>query len=109
MINDPIAKAVNSEYEIVNIKSRLGTHNVLHKKRGRTKKSGKIVTVQKIGTKDAIIIANFVIKETFESSSQFSFLKVVNRQANEAKLRIDTTGVIKGNTKISKRNRAFIP
>ena len=104
-----MARAVNSEYEMVNIKSRLGTHNVLHKKRGRSKKSGKMVTVQKIGIKDAIIIANFVIKETFESSSQFSFLKVVNRQANEAKLKIEITGVIRGNTKISNRNRALIP
>ena len=75
---------------------------LFHKKSGSSKNSGIMLTVQKIGIKAAKTIISFVIKEIFVSSSQLSFLKVVKRHANEAKLKIEITGVMIGNTNIKR-------
>ncbi|GAG78136.1 unnamed protein product [marine sediment metagenome] len=61
-----------------------------------------MLTVQKNGIIAAKTIINFVIKEIFVSSSQLSFLKVVKRHAKEAKLKIEITGVMIGNTNIKR-------
>ena len=75
---------------------------LFHKKTGSSKNSGIMLTVQKIGIIAAKTIINFVIKEIFVSSSQLSFLKVVKRHAKEAKLKIEITGVMIGNTNIKR-------
>ena len=53
-------------------------------------------------------ISNLVPNEISESS-QLSFRKVVNLHAIEAKLKIETIGVINGKTNINNINKAFIP
>lgn len=64
--------------------------------------------VQKIGSNEKRTIKNLVPDEISESS-QLSFRKVVNLQAIEAKLKIETIGVISGKTKIKSINNAFNP
>jgi len=82
---------------------------VFHRNKGKSKYSGIIVIVQKIGIIHANTIDNFVMKDTLESSSQLSFLNVVKCQAKEAKLNIEIMGVTRGKTNIIKRYNAFIP
>ena len=64
--------------------------------------------VQNTGNIEKRIIRNLVPNEISESS-QLSFRKVVNLHAIEAKLKIETIGVINGKTKINKINKAFSP
>ena len=61
-----------------------------------------------MGNIEKIIINSLVRKEVL-ASSQLSFLKVVNLHAIEAKLKIETIGVINGKTKINNINKAFRP
>ena len=75
---------------------------LFHKKIGRAKNSGIMLTVQKIGIRAAKTIISFVKKEVSVSSSQLSFLKVVKRHAKEAKLKIEITGVMIGKTNIKR-------
>ena len=69
---------------------------------------GRITIAQKIGNIEKRTISNLVPNEIPESS-QLSFRKVVNLHAIEAKLKIETSGVINGKTKINNINKAFIP
>ncbi len=80
-----------------------------HKNKGNAKNSGIMLMVQKIGIIAAKTITNFVRNEIFESSSQFSFLKLVKRHAKDAKLKMEINGVIIGNTKINRIYTALIP
>ncbi|MBA7700084.1 hypothetical protein ES703_108791 [subsurface metagenome] len=100
-IKDPIANAVNNEYEILNKNGRNRSHRSFHKKSANTKNSGKTLVEQKIGIIAAIPIIIHVVFETFVSSSHLFFLKVVNLHAIEAKIRIEIIGVIIGRIKIN--------
>ena len=64
--------------------------------------------MQNTGKIENRIIKNFVAKEVSDSS-QLSFLNVVNLHAMDAKLNMETIGVINGKTKINKINNAVNP
>jgi len=102
IIKDPIAKAVNREYEIENNKSRLGTQIEFHKKSANTKYSGNTTIEQNMGSEAAIAIRVHVNAEIFVSSSHLFFLIVLNLQANEAKLNTEIRGVINGKANIKR-------
>lgn len=93
---------------MINIIGNKGSHKFSHKKIDRTIYWGRILIVQNMGKIENTIIKNFVAKEVSDSS-QLSFLKVVNLHAMDAKLNMETIGVINGKTKINKINNAVNP
>lgn len=93
---------------MINIIGNKGSHKFSHKKIDRTIYWGRILIVQNMGKIEKTIIKNFVAKEVSDSS-QLSFLKVVNLHAMDAKLKMETIGVINGKTKINKINNAVNP
>jgi hypothetical protein len=109
MNKDPIANDVHKQYENMKICSNKGIQILFHKKNDKSKYSGITAIVQKTGKIDAKTMRNLVENGTFESSSQFSFREVVSCHIIEAKLIIDTIGVIKGKANIKRTNIALIP
>jgi hypothetical protein len=102
IISEPIANAVNKEYEIMKRYGSKGIQIPFSKKVANTRYSGKTTTEQNNGSRDANTIITHVIFEMLVSSSHLFFLNVVNLHAKEAKLNTEITGVIRGNANINR-------